>query len=136
MKKPSMAWEQLSRVGSLLWMKYEPSEIAEEIRCGTDTICKNYIPAGCPHERTATGQIWIIGTDFAAWALRIFGGRSKVVRKTDMGSDQAWCMKCRKPVDIVGLEAAESVHAEMITGKCVGCGSKVYRLRSKVRKPD
>jgi len=50
MKKPRMTGVQMSHLGVLLWMEYKPSEIAEEIKCNTDTLYKSYIPAGCPHK--------------------------------------------------------------------------------------
>jgi DNA-directed RNA polymerase subunit RPC12/RpoP len=48
-----------------------------------------------------------------------------------MGRDQAWCMKCKKPVDVIGLTAADSRNSEMISGQCKECGSEVHRLRAK-----
>lgn len=131
MKNPRMTARQLAHLGGLLWMKYKPSELADEIGCITDTIYKSYIPAGCPHERDATGQIWIVGIEFSTWARKTFGGRSKSVRTTNMGRYQAWCMKCRKPVDVVEMEIGDRDRVEMINGRCAVCGSKVYRLRTK-----
>lgn len=70
MKKPRMTGVQMSHLGVLLWMEYKPSEIAEEIKCNTDTVYKSYIPAGCPHRRDEEGNIWIVGTEFAVWRAR------------------------------------------------------------------
>jgi len=101
MKKPRMTGVQMSHLGVLLWMEYKPSEIAEEIKCNTDTLYKSYIPAGCPHRRDEEGNIWIVGTEFSAWSRKMF--KRSDARKTDMGRDQAWCMKCRRPVDVTEL---------------------------------
>jgi len=126
-----MTARQLAHLGCLLWMKYKPSELADEIGCAADTIYKSYIPAGCPHGRDVEGNIWIVGTEFSVWARQVFGGKSKSVRTTNMGRDQAWCMKCRRPVDILGIEIGDRDKVEMITGQCKECGSKVHRLRTK-----
>lgn len=130
MKKPRMTGVQMSHLGVLLWMEYKPSEIAEEIKCNTDTVYKSYIPAGCPHRRDEEGNIWIVGTEFAAWARKMF--KRSDARKTDMGRNQAWCMKCRRPVDVTELviEPARE-RLERVTGRCTECGSKVNRLRRK-----
>lgn len=128
MKKPRMTAKQLSHLGSLLWMEYKPSELAEEIECATDTIYKSYIPAGCPNRRDDEGNIWIVGTEFAAWARKMFIRAN--ARTTDMGRDQAWCMRCKHPVDVTELVArAVKPGVEQISGTCSECGVKVNRLR-------
>jgi hypothetical protein len=105
--------------------------LADEIGCAADTIYKSYIPAGCPHERDAEGNLWIVGTDFETWARKTFVRKPKHVRSTNMGRDQAWCMKCKKPVDVIGIEIGDRDRVEMITGRCRECDSKVNRLRTK-----
>src|SRR4030065_900888 len=115
MKNPRMTAKQLAHLGGLLWMKYKPSELADEIGCAADTIYKSYIPAGCPHERDAEGNIWIVGTEFEVWARQVFCRKSKSVRTTNMGRDQAWCMKCQKPLDGKEIEIGDRDRVERIT---------------------
>ena len=128
MKKPRMTAEQISRLGRLLWMQYKPSEISDEIGCSVDTIYKSFLPAGCPHERDEHDQIWIVGTEFARWA------RDRFIRKatkTTMGRDQAYCMRCRRPVDVIEMMVKQvKQNLEMVSGKCALCGASVYRARS------
>jgi hypothetical protein len=129
MKKPRMAHAQVARLGRLLWMLYKPSEIADEIGLRTDRIYKSYIPTGCPNRRDEQGNIWIVGSEFAEWARKQFA-RPHV--KTNMGRDQAWCLRCRKPVDVVDLVISPlTVRAEVISGTCPLCGVKVRRARVK-----
>ena len=63
MRKPRMSQSQIARLGRLLWMRYKPSELADELGCSVDTIYKSYVPSGCPHQRDdATGLMgWPIG---------------------------------------------------------------------------
>jgi len=108
-------------------MLYKPSEIADELGLNTDTIYKSYIPAGCPHRRGQSGAIWIVGTEFADWAQRTF-----IKRKvpTYMGHDQAWCFRCRQPVDVLEMTVRNMTsNAELVSGTCARCGARVSRGR-------
>jgi hypothetical protein len=109
-------------------MKYTPSELAEEMNCCVDTIYKTYIPAGCPCERDQTGHVWIIGTDFAQWAREIHQRR-----KEKLGENQAYCLHCRKAVDMVGPIMAQPTNRniEIIIAKCAECGTTVTRARAR-----
>lgn len=130
MKKPRMTSQQIGKLERLLWMEYKPSEIAEEIGISTDTLYKSYIPAGCPHRRDNHSQIWIVGSEFAEWARLTFSKTKKP--RAMMGPNQAYCMKCRKAVDISEVKSNErKKHLEFLSGVCPICGSAVYRARSK-----
>jgi len=52
-------------------MRYRPSELADELGCHVDTVYRTFVPAGCPHTRDSSGHIWIVGTEFAAWARSV-----------------------------------------------------------------
>ena len=125
-----MSQSQIARLGRLLWMRYKPSELADELGCSVDTIYKSYVPSGCPHQRDEeTSAIWIVGTEFAEWARKVVV-KHKV--KTGMGRDQAYCVKCHKTVDVVGLTAKPfTAQLEMVGGTCSECGSKVHRARTR-----
>jgi hypothetical protein len=98
-RKPKMTRVQIVRTRSLLHMRYMPSELAKEIGCCVDTIYRTYLPAGCPNQRDDTGHIWIIGTEFAAWAREMFVKRRESLK---MESDEGYCMKCQQPVKMLG----------------------------------
>jgi hypothetical protein len=127
-KKPRMTRVQISRLPRLLHMRYSPSEIASEIGCTTEQIYKSYLPAQCPHERDATGHIWIVGDRFREWALRTF----KHQVSHEMAEDEAFCLRCRKPVKIIQpVIRPTNRYLELIQGKCAECGAKVNRGRKK-----
>jgi len=110
-------------------MKYKPSEISKEIECNVDTIYKSYLPFGCPHERDEHGQIWIVGTEFRDWVKKTLVKR----KEHRMGKDQAYCMKCRKVIDVPDLKTVMTRNArlEIVRGRCTECGTEVYRTRSR-----
>ncbi len=123
-----MRREQIIRLGRLLNMYYRPSELASEIGCHVDTIYRSYLPAGCPHKRDEHGHIWIIGTEFAEWA--------RIAIKHDripLGKGEAYCLKCRKPVSIVGdiKITPTNRYLELVSGKCPECGKTVNRAQAR-----
>jgi hypothetical protein len=126
-----MTREQLIRVGHLLYMRYKPSELAEEIGCNTDSIYRSYIPAGCPHERDDRGFIWIVGTEFRDWARVTFGKQG-----AKMQAGQAYCFKCRQSVTIVEpVGKPVNRYLALDTGKCSKCGGTVNRAKGRHDKP-
>lgn len=125
-----MRREQVIRLGRLLHMYYRPSELANEIGCHVDTIYRSYLPAGCPHKRDERGHIWIVGTEFAQWA--------RIVKKHDqipLEKNEAYCLKCRKPVSIAGdiTVTPTNRYLELVSGKCPECGRTVNRAQARNR---
>lgn len=124
MKKIRLTAPQTNRMRSLLHMWYTPQEIANELGVSVQWVRRHALPAGCPHRRDETDHIWIDGRAFAEWARLA----SRVAR-TKMEPGQAWCMKCSKPVYMVGPLATRPINrkVEIITGTCGLCGCKVSR---------
>ena len=126
-KTPHMTRVQISRLPRLLWMKYTPAEVAAEIGVTIDQIYRSYLPAGCPHARDESGHIWMEGAEFREWALRTFKHAS-----AGMGENQAYCLRCRKPVEIVQpMIRPTNRYLELVRGKCAECGATVHRGRKK-----
>ncbi len=116
-----MTREQLLRTGHLMHMRYTPVELAKEIGCDVDAVPHSYIPAGCPHERDAKGQLWIVGTAFRDWARTTFMRKNR--RRL---TGQAYCLKCRRMVDILSPREKRVGHrSARLEGQCSRCGQAV-----------
>ena len=125
-RSPRITHAQRVRLGGLLPMEYKPTELAQKIGCHRSTIYDSYLPAGCPHRRDKLGHIWIVGTDFAAWA-RATIQRSRI----DLQPGEAFCMHCKRPVVMRGpLTEVEAKGTLLIRGKCAQCFGDVARFES------
>jgi hypothetical protein len=67
-RKPYLDRAIMRRAMRLLNMQYKPGELADELGVSVQVVYKTWIPAGCPHERDAKGQLWMVGSEFRAWA--------------------------------------------------------------------
>jgi uncharacterized protein with PIN domain len=117
------------RLGRLLHMEYKPSELADELDIHVDMIYRNYIPAGCPHRRDEKNLIWIVGTEFAAWARTV----NEISKKKPfvLQEDEAWCVHCNKVVRIDKVKRrAVKRNLDILQGTCPECGGKINRLMS------
>jgi hypothetical protein len=107
-------------------MEYRPAELARAIGCHRNTIYESYIPAGCPHRRDDNRHIWIVGTEFAAWA------RSTVYEPNiELEADEAYCLRCRAAVTMRRpIAEREMKRAILVSAKCPQCGSDVAKFVS------
>ncbi len=117
----------------LLPMKYHVAEIAACLGVTADTMHRTYLPAGAPVVRDATGQIWIIGTEFAAWA-KTYLAASKLKNKT-MNDNQAYCSSCHRVCEMVNPRVTDvNQHGVAnVAAKCGLCGARVRRFMKKAR---
>lgn len=117
------------RLGRLLYMEYKPSEIAQELGINVENIYRAYIPAGCPHRRDEKNLIWIVGTEFAAWARAVNEISKK--RPFVLREDEAWCVHCNRVVPIIGARRRNvKRNLDILQGTCPECGGKINRLMS------
>ena len=124
-RKPRMSRSQVGALRRLLHMEYKATELARELGCHRSTIYESYIPNGAPHRRDKLGHLWIVGTDFAAWAW------TTIVRsKYELQEGQAFCMHCRKPAEIQDPERSVSKSAILVRGRCSRCQLPVARFES------
>lgn len=132
MKQKLLSRPQILKLTRLLYMKYKPSEIADILDINVNTIYRNYIPNGCPHERDANGYIWIIGSDFREWAQREIAKRRNK-QKIEMKPNQGYCVRCNKRVTMNDPKVIYSGgNREIIQSVCPLCGGKVNRARGIV----
>ena len=130
-RKPRPKRRLINRLPGLLPMEYRPQELAEALGINKDTVYRSYIPNGCPHRRDSAGRIWICGTDFAAWVRETM---MKNPRK--MKPEQAWCVRCREPVQMIGpLEEMTLPSGNKLRkGRCAQCQQPVSRIQK--REPE
>lgn len=129
-RRPRITHAQRVRLSGLLPMEYRPTELAREIGCHRSTIYESYVPNGCPHRRDRNGHLWIVGTDFAAWA-RATIQQSRIA----LGAGEAFCMRCKRAVVMRGpLREVEAKGALLIHGTCPQCFGEVARFESPDRR--
>jgi Domain of unknown function (DUF5679) len=113
----------------LLPMWYKPGELAEELGVPDRTL-RGWLEAGAPHRRDEQGHLWVNGHAFAAWVRAVRQAR-QVRRLTKHSSplapDEAYCMRCRRPVPLVNPARREQGKRVLLTGTCPVCGGGVSR---------
>jgi hypothetical protein len=110
------------RSTGLLPMLYTPRELAKELGVPARTL-REWVKRGMPHQRDEKGFIWIEGVEFAAWVTRIRKEKEKIV----LGPDEAFCVRCQKPVKMLRPEESRQGKLLMRRGKCGICGGIVNR---------
>lgn len=113
------------KANGLLPMEYKLSEIAEKLDMNPHTL-SDWTTTGVPHRHDSRGHIWIIGTEFSQWVEETRKQKDNTKKKLTDG--QAYCMRCRKPVD---LQNPVIVPAQgrliYIKGLCPHCGCSINR---------
>jgi hypothetical protein len=122
----------MRRAVRLLEMPYKPSELADALGVSVQTIYQSHLPAGCPHRRDDDGHIWIVGSEWRAWAEEMAEKSKHRQEKEPLDPDEAFCLHCRKRTKMVDLNIGAEIHRNLVqlTGKCQFCGGVVSRLCS------
>jgi len=122
----------IAHLPRLLPMEYTPGELAAELGCHAHQIRQTALPLGCPHRRDARGRLWIVGSQFRDWYRA-----TQVRRRHPMEDNEAWCLRCKQPQQMVGPFEVTPRHgsAELVKGRCGVCGTKVNRLRTQATRP-
>lgn len=117
-------WQAL-RLQRLLHMEYTRRELAEEIGCSRRRI-RSALEAGCPHRRTASGRIYIVGDAFRDWYKVLIQER-----KRPLGPNEAFCLACKRAVPLQDdFEIHPLPHGvQRLTSSCPICGNPVNRFR-------
>jgi len=124
MRQFTLTRSQCARLARLLHMAYTLRELAEEIGCSKRQL-RTAITLGCPHRRTANNRLWIVGDAFRDWYHELVAER-----KTMLGPDEAYCLRCQAAVPLVIERVTEHAHGvERVTGTCPRCGATVQRFR-------
>lgn len=120
---------KVAKMKKLLPMEYKVAEIAACMGVTAETIYHAYLPAGAPFTRAANGEIWIVGTDFEAWARSYLAG--KKLKKKTMGDHEAFCGACQKVTGMVRPRVAEVQRTGVarLQARCKVCGKRVSRFQ-------
>ena len=104
-------------------MLYKVSELAEELDIPKRTL-RDWLNVGAPHSRDNRNHIWINGHDFATWISL----RSKPKRKKKLNDNEAFCLRCKKPVSLIDPEIIPKIGKLIhIRGECPDCGAIINR---------
>ena len=83
-----------SKLGGLLHLEYSPADLARELKCSRQKIL-SAVEGGCPHRRTESGRLRIVGDAFRDWYEALWRRR-----KQPLGTNEAFCLACRRPVHL------------------------------------
>ena len=110
------------RAPGLLPMQYTLTELGDELEIPGRTL-REWLARGLPHTRDARGHIWIEGRQFAAWVRAV--QQARLERK--LGEGQAYCVKCRRPVELRNPTSVRRGKQFLLSGICPDCGNSIYR---------
>ena len=119
-----LSGQQKTRLQNLFDMMYRPSEIAEEIGFEKRQIYRVYIPLGLPVERDSGNHVWINGMVFKDWILEYYA-------KVKLKENEAFCLTCKKPVEIIDPIYKEINLLYFITCVCKNCGRNISKIITK-----
>ena len=122
-RRPRITKRVRDRIRRLLHMEYRPSEVADLLGIHKDTVCRGWAPAGMPHRRDERGEIWIVGTDLAAWLREMLDKPS-----VKLAEGEAFCLRCQKAVRLGDVSREPAQRAVLVRGSCPQCGSGVARF--------
>lgn len=128
-KKGRLNGSQRNKLKGLLNMLYAPKELAEEIGTNLDQVYRVYIPAGCPHSKDNRGRISINGEKFKEWFIENY-------RKRNLEINQAYCVSCKKAVEIITPERIRDGNNSYLLSICPFCRNKVTRFIDCKRKKN
>jgi len=115
--------KQRNRLKGLFDMMYRPSELAEEIGVSQNQVYRVYVADGCPHQRDEHNHIWINGADFSEWYKERY-------KKPKLKEGEAWCVSCKKPVEMIYRIRKEKDGLVFLKDKCQECGNKIVKIIS------
>ena len=110
------------RAPGLLPMLYKPSELEQELGIPAFTV-RGWLSKGLPHQRDSRGHIWIDGRLFAEWVRATSQSRPR----ESLRDDEAYCLRCRKPVEMLRPTVSQQGKRSMLRGTCSTCGGSISR---------
>jgi len=134
MRAPLLKHHNIIHLARLLDMLYKPAELAEEINVNVDTIYRCYLPAGMPYFQDENGHYWIHGPAFVSWARQTIS--LKKSKRQPLAENQAWCLKCDQPVEILHpRKVYQNRYIQILQAACPRCGGKINRA-AKIPLPE
>jgi hypothetical protein len=110
-------------------MEYTPTELARELDCTKRKIL-SAVEGNCPHRRTESGRLRIVGDAFAAWYQEICRRR-----KQPLGPNEAFCLACGRAVPLPPEDQRYTFMlpngARRIEASCPICQKKINRFRPR-----
>jgi hypothetical protein len=121
LRKGRLNGNQKNKLARLLDMFYMPSELAEEVGFNKRQIYRVYIPVGCPYVKDVNNHIWINGKNFRDWVVDVY-------RKCEVTKNQAFCITCKKAVNMIDPVMKEEGRLSYYICNCPNCGRKLARI--------
>jgi hypothetical protein len=114
---------------------YRVAEVAACLEVTTDTMYRSYLPAGAPVVRDERGNLWIVGSDFQAWAQAYLEGKKL---KNRMGEGQVFCGRCNQVTKMVQpkIVGTDRHGVQRLAGRCGTCSGKVSRYLKRQDEED
>jgi len=119
-----LSGQQKTRLQNLFDMMYRPSELADEIGITKRQFYRVYIPLGLPVEGDSRNHVWINGLAFMDWILEYY-------KKTKLKENEAFCLTCKKAVEIIDPIQNELHSLFFITCDCPYCGRKLSKILNR-----
>ena len=116
----------ITRAPGLLPMLYRPAELAEELGVPVSQVHR-WVKQGLPSSHDKRGHLWIIGTELASWIETMRQLKHK--SEPSLAGDEAYCVRCRKPVKLDTAAVTIEGRRALLTGICPECGSPIYRAK-------
>jgi hypothetical protein len=111
------------RASGLLPMYYTAGELSAELEVPRKTIIL-WVKNGLPHMRDKQNHVWVVGSECAVW---IEAMRKANLKKIPLGDEEAFCFRCRKPVEIQDRHIQTIRGRYLLSGKCPECGCRVNK---------
>jgi hypothetical protein len=124
-RPPKLSHSIIVRAPGLLPMLYSPPELEAELGLPARYIRDWLEIHAIPHHRDANGFIWINGREFAAWVVRVRAARR--LKTTPLAVGQAFCLRCRRAVDLVDPTTMQRGKVRYWCGVCPHCGLALRR---------
>ncbi len=121
-KVPKIPHAAIVRAPGLLPMLYTTRELENELQIDHRRMMQ-WVRCGLPHYRDSRNYIWINGRECAAWIENC----RKKPPKIGLPENEAYCMRCRKPVRIQEPEIQHLNGKTLLKGLCAMCGSRVNK---------
>lgn len=121
---PHLPHSAIVKAPGLLPMQYGLGELAEELEI-SPRIVREWMEKGLPYTRDAQGHLWISGQQFTEWINQIRSARKQ--RGQRLALDEAYCLRCHKPVKLVNATRRQNGKQILLNGQCPDCAGQVNR---------
>lgn len=119
------------RASGLLPMQYSTGELSVELEVPRTTIIL-WVKYGLPHTRDKQNHVWVVGSECAVW---IEAMRKANLKKISLAENEAFCFRCRKPVEIQKRHTQSVKGRLLLSGVCPECGCRVNK-GVRIDKPE